>query len=98
MTVNRKYPIKVRIADEFGNQARATIVYMVKNGKISVLENFYPYNSNFDNNFYNSDGFDGIPTFVKSGSYYDNTENLKMGKYKSYMSNEELKRYENAIN
>ncbi len=96
--MNRKYPIKVRIEDELGNQARATIVYIVKNGKVSVLETLYPYNSNFDNNFYNSNGFNGVPTFVKSGSYYDNTENLKMEKYKNYMPSEELKRYENAIN
>lgn len=88
MTVNRKYPVKVRVRDEMGNQARSTVVYLIKNGKISVMDKIFPYDSTFEAKFYDSDGFSGVPSYVKSESYYQYTDNLKMKKYANFMTND----------
>lgn len=81
-----------------GGQARGTIIYLIKNGKISIMDNLYPYDSTFDSNFFNSDGYSGVPSYVKSGSYYDDANNLNMKKYVEYMANDQLKRYGDAVN
>lgn len=62
--------MKIRILDNQGNQARASIVYNVKNGRVVLSEQIFPYDKIFDDNFFNSDGYIGRPSMVQSGSFY----------------------------
>lgn len=80
MTANRRFPAKVRVVDEQGNQARASVVCEVKDGNVAVSEVVFPYDKIFDDGFFNSNGFKGKPTMTKSGSYYETKDNLDLSK------------------
>ncbi len=68
---NQRYPCKVRVFDGNRNQARASLVFEVLDGKVSLSKTLYAYDKIFDDSFYNSGRFRGKPVLIKSGSYYN---------------------------
>lgn len=68
--IDRRYPIKIRVVDSKGSQARATIVIQVSDGQVYLYNQLYPYDQQFDDSFFNTGTFRGRPKMVKSGSFY----------------------------
>lgn len=68
---NQRFPCKVRVYDGNKSQARATILFEVLEGKVSLSRILYAYDKVFDDSFYNFGKFKGKPVLISSGSYYN---------------------------
>ena len=61
---DRKYPCQVRVKDRSGRQLKATVVFIARERRLAVESEIYPYEKEFDDEFYNEDGCSGKPILV----------------------------------